>query len=171
MESGIELERFGRAAEALWLAAERQTVGPLVGQPRERNMEASGAIHHIDITVRDLGRSTAFYDQVLPLIGFRRSANVPEGPIWAGACLELGLQAARSPAAHDRYSPGLHHLAFTAPSRSAVNAFHERLLQLGLRVLDAPAEYPEYAPGYYAVFFADPDGIKLEYVFTPWWPT
>jgi hypothetical protein len=39
-----------------------------------------------------------------------------------------------------------------------------------VRVLDAPAEYPQYGSGYYAVFFADPDGIKLEYVFTPRWP-
>jgi glyoxylase I family protein len=138
---------------------------------RERDGEASGAIHHVDITVRELGRSTSFYDRVLPLMGFRRRADVFEGPIWAGASLEVGLQAARGSAAHDRYSPGLHHLAFTAPSRSAVDAFHERLLELRAAVLDAPAEYPEYAPGYYAVFFADPDGIKLEYVHTPRWPT
>ena len=130
-------------------------------------METSGAIHHIDITVRDLDHSTVFYDRVLPLIGFRRSADVHEGPIWAGAQLEIGLQSARTSAAHDRYSPGLHHLAFTAPSLTAVDALHERLLDLGVTVLDAPAEYPQYAPGYYAVFFADPDGIKLEYVFTP----
>ena len=98
---------------------------------------------------------------------FRRSEDAPEGPIWAGAYLEFGLQSARSSAEHDRYSPGLHHLAFTAPSCAAVDSLHGRLLALGVPVLDAPAEYPEYAPGYYAVFFADPDSIKLEYVFTP----
>jgi hypothetical protein len=27
-----------------------------------------------------------------------------------------------------------------------------------------------YGPGYYAVFFADPDEIKLEYVYVPRWP-
>lgn len=133
-------------------------------------MEASGGIHHVDITVADVDRSTAFYDRVLPLMGFRRGPDVAEGPIWAGAQLEVGLQPARSRAAHDRYAPGLHHLAFTAPSRAAVDALHERLLDLGLPVLDPPADYPQYAPGYYAVFFADPDGIKLEYVFTPHWP-
>ena len=85
--------------------------------------------------------------------------------------MEIGLQSARSSAPHDRYSAGLHHLAFTAPSRAAVDALHQRLLDLGVDVLDAPAEYPQYAPGYYAVFFADPDGMKLEYVFTPQWPT
>jgi glyoxylase I family protein len=34
-------------------------------------------------------------------------------------------------------------------------------------ILDPPRDYPKYEPGYYAVFFLDPDGIKLEYVFTP----
>lgn len=130
-----------------------------------------GSIHHIDITVTDLGRSTTFYDQVLPLMGFRRIEDVPEGPLWAGAHAEIGLVSARSHREHDRYSPGLHHLAFHAPDRSAVDRFHEEALKLGVRVLDHPADYPRYAAGYYAVFFADPDGIKLEYVFTPAWPT
>lgn len=30
---------------------------------------------------------------------------------------------------------------------------------------DAPALWPQYAPDYYALLFADPDGVKLEYVF------
>jgi F420H(2)-dependent quinone reductase len=37
-------------------------------------------------------------------------------------------------------------------------------------ILDPPAEDDEYGPGSYAVFFADPDGMKLEYLFTPAWP-
>ena len=124
----------------------------------------------MDLTVRDLARSTAFYDGVLPLLGFRRGAGAPEGPVWAGEHSEIGLQQARSPGTHGRYAPGLHHLAFTAPTRAAVDLAHERLVALGVTILDAPAEYPQYAPGYYAVFFADPDGLKLEYAFTPRWP-
>ncbi len=134
-------------------------------------MNASGAIHHIDITVRDLRRSSDFYDRVLPLMGFTRIEDAPEGPLWAGAHVEVGLQAARDGGGqHDRYSPGLHHLAFTAATRESVDGLHQRLLEMGSAILDAPAEYPEYARGYYAVFFADPDGIKLEYVYTPEWP-
>jgi glyoxylase I family protein len=129
-----------------------------------------GAIHHVDLTVRDLRAAIAFYDAVMPLLGFRRTKDVPEGPIYAGAAVEIGLAEARSQAAHDRYAAGLHHLAFSAPTREAVDAVHAQLADLGVRVLDAPAEYPQYAPGYYAVFFADPDGLKLEYVFTPSWP-
>lgn len=130
----------------------------------------TGWLHHIDLTASDLARSTAFYDRVLPLLGFRRIADAPDGtPLWAGAQVEIGVVAARPTAArpHDRYAPGLHHLAFGAPDRAAVERVHRALLDLGVAILDAPAAYEHYAPGYYAVFFADPDGIKLEYVFTP----
>ena len=134
-------------------------------------MSATGAIHHIDITATDLRRSTDFYDRVLPQMGFTRIEDAPEGPLWAGAHVEVGLQASRgSGERHDRYSPGLHHLAFTAPTRESVDDLHRRLLEMNCTILDAPDEYPEYCPGYYAVFFADPDGIKLEYVYTPEWP-
>jgi catechol 2,3-dioxygenase-like lactoylglutathione lyase family enzyme len=132
-----------------------------------------GWIHHIDITVSDVARATEFYDRVLPLMGFARAADCDDGPIWAGSQMELGLQRARpaSLRAHDRYSPGLHHLAFGAPDRGAVDRAYEELLALGVEVLDAPATYEGYAPGYYAVFFLGPDGVKLEYVHTPRWPT
>ena len=132
-----------------------------------------GFVHHIDLTVRDLARSARFYDDVLPLLGFARNLDAPEGPIWAGEALEIGLVAARGPGAehaHDRFSPGLHHLAFGAPDRAAVDRAHQRLVALGVTILDPPADYPQYAHGYYALFFADPDGLKLEYVHTPVWP-
>jgi catechol 2,3-dioxygenase-like lactoylglutathione lyase family enzyme len=63
----------------------------------------------------------------------------------------------------------LHHLAWAVESRAAVDRMHESLRGIGATVLDAPAEYPQYnrGRGYYAVFFADPDGLKLECVFTP----
>ena len=60
--------------------------------------------------------------------------------------------------------------AFTAPTRDAVDRLYEKLEAAEVPIFDPPADYPHYAPGYYAVFFADPDGIKLEYVFTPEWP-
>lgn len=131
-----------------------------------------GAIHHIDITVSDPKRALGFYDFVLPLMGFRRIEDADEGPLWARAHVEVGLQTARadSPTPHDRRSPGLHHLAFMAPTRDAVDTLHEELKASNVAIFDPPADYPHYAPGYYAVFFADPDDIKLEYVYTPEWP-
>lgn len=137
-------------------------------QEREVVRASPGAIHHIDLTVSDLQRSTAFYDRWLPMMGFQRIADCADGPLWRGQKLEIGLQQAKpQAAAHDRYAPGLHHLAFEAPDRGSVMRLYEALRLGGARVLDAPAEYPHYAPGYFALFFADPDGLKLEYVVTP----
>jgi len=135
--------------------------------------DMAGWLHHIVITVSDLGVSTQFYDEVLTLIGFRRIRDVPEGPLWAGERIEVGLQEARSGHArnHDRYSPGLHHLAFVAPDHAAVDHMYQELVSLGVEILDPPTTYDRYSLGYYAVFFADPDGIKLEYVYTPQLPT
>ncbi len=115
-----------------------------------------------------MARSTAFYDRWLPLMGLQRVADCAEGPLWRGEHMELGLQQARrSDRPHDRYAPGLHHLAFAAPDRAAVTRFHEALRQANETILDPPADYPNYAAGYFAVFFRDPDAVKLEYVFTP----
>jgi hypothetical protein len=56
-------------------------------------------------------------------------------------------------------------------SRDDVDRLHAHLQKLGQKlgatILDAPADYPQYRAGYYALFFADPDGLKLEYAYTP----
>jgi glyoxylase I family protein len=84
----------------------------------------AGWLHHIDLTVSEMAQSLAFYDRVLPLMGFRRIADCDEGPLWAGQSMEIGLQPARpgsSKLRHDRYAPGLHHVAFGAPSTAEVD--------------------------------------------------
>jgi len=138
--------------------------------PVTPSLMTAGRIHHIDLTVASLERSTAYYDLVLTRLGYTRVADADEGPMWRGAQHEVGLQAADErgrATTHHRFAPGLHHLAFRAPSPAAVDWLHTELVALGLRVLDPPAGYDRYSPGYYAVFFADPDGLKLEYVYTP----
>jgi len=137
---------------------------------RPSDEQQAARVDHLDLTVSDLETSTAFYASILPLLGFVREPDCPEGPLFSGDQFELGLQPARPgtrAALHDRYSPGLHHLAFAAPSRAAVERFWTALQSRGVPILDPPAEYPVYEPGYYAVFFADPDGIKLEYAHRP----
>ena len=67
---------------------------------------------------------------------------------------------------HERYAPGIDHLAFHAESRDEVDALYSALLAAGHPVADPPAEY-DYTPGYYAVAFDDPSGIRLEVVYEP----
>ncbi len=134
-----------------------------------------GFVHHLDLTVKDPEASAPFYDAVLGHMGYRRCAEDERGIDWEHATSpnrlpSVGIFRAQGDGAarhHDRYSPGLHHVAWSADSRKDVEALYKLLLDLKATVLDPPADYPEYGKGYYAVMFADPDGLKLEYVFEP----
>ena len=133
-----------------------------------------GTIHHLDLTVRDPRASHGFYAAVLGFMGYREVADHDRGFDYDLATRDgftsIGIMKASGPNAgreHDRYSPGLHHVAWTAESRADVDAMHALLQEIAATVLDPPADYPRYGDGYYAVFFADPDGLKLEYVFKP----
>lgn len=140
-----------------------------------------GAVHHIDLTVKDAHASRAFYESVLGFMGYRVAGPIsdlgnapPNGYDFdlsdGDEFCSIGILSARGESAgraHDRYSPGLHHIAWTAASREDVDAMYAHLLSIGATILDPPAEYPQYGPTYYAVFFSDPDGLKLEYVHKP----
>jgi catechol 2,3-dioxygenase-like lactoylglutathione lyase family enzyme len=67
---------------------------------------------------------------------------------------------------YDRYAVGVHHIAFAAPSREAVDERARWAADHGAEIESAPQEY-DYRPGYYAFFLYDPDGIKLEIVHIP----
>ncbi len=133
----------------------------------------SNFFHHIDLTVSDPVASRPLYELFLGHCGFTLKSA---GEDWAGfgyankrypsiAILKAkGRNAARR---HDRYSPGLHHFGLRAKSKADVDALYRKLKTFGADILDPPADYPDYGKGYYAVFFADPDGLKLEYAYTP----
>lgn len=131
-----------------------------------------GTVHHIDLTIKETKASRAFYESVLGFMGYVIvddrdefiDFQLPGQPHYIGIANAKGASADR---VHDRYSPGLHHLALNAENRADVDALYALLQKIGANILDAPAEYPQYGPGYYAVFFADPDGLKLEYVHKP----
>lgn len=131
-----------------------------------------GLLNHIVLTVRDPTTSASFYDAFLGFMGYRQERDFAWVLGTGPASASLHLAAATGPGSqreHDRYSPGLHHMAWRAESRQDVDQMHEHIQSRGGLVLDAPADYPQYnkGRGYYAVFFADPDGLKLEFVFTP----
>jgi len=135
-----------------------------------------GVIHHLVLTVRDLERVFAFYDTVLSALGYQLERTDERGFDWRLASPlgehSIGIVRASPEGAerlHDRYAPGLHHVAWGVESREAVDRMYEIAKRIGATVLDAPADYPQYnkGRGYYAVFFSDPDGLKLECVYTP----
>jgi glyoxylase I family protein len=134
-----------------------------------------GLIHHLDLTVKDPWASRAFYDSVLGFMGYRLIREDALGFDWEltrpdGGFASIGLMKAEGAGLnreHDRYAPGLHHVAWHAASRKDVDNLYLLLIEIGATVLDPPADYPAYGDGYYAVFFSDRDGLKLEFVHLP----
>jgi catechol 2,3-dioxygenase-like lactoylglutathione lyase family enzyme len=114
---------------------------------------------HIGLHVRDLGTSTRFYAAILGPLGHALGS---QGEGYAG------LGPRDNPAlwlyqAEDQ-APARTHVAFAAPSRQAVQAFHAAGLDAGGRDNGAPGPRPDYSASYYAAFLIDPDGNNVEAV-------
>jgi hypothetical protein len=78
-----------------------------------------GVIHHLDLTVRDPDKVFAFYDAILSALGYRLERKSDRGFDWnlqsPLGVHSIGVVKASSEGAqraHDRYSPGLHHVAW-----------------------------------------------------------
>jgi len=123
-------------------------------------------IAHVELSVRDLDASEAWY---IALLGLRRvhdgrnddrglrdrALYDPESRI----VLALTEHRANPGDAFDARRSGLDHLAFAVAGREALRAWQQRLADLG-------AEYTpmEERPGGAALTVRDPDGIVLEFI-------
>ncbi|WP_280251484.1 VOC family protein [Nocardia abscessus] len=135
-------------------------------------IETTGT-HHIRLTVTDIARSRAFYQDVL---GFPIAAESPGSPddpavrtdpmrLFGGVVFQangmlLGLRPVA--AATDRFDServGLDHLSFAVPARDDLVAAAARLAEAGIE----HGEITEMADfGIAILSFSDPDGIHLE---------
>ncbi len=111
-------------------------------------------VDHVHLRVKDLEASKRFYRAVLSAIGHADAFVEGKGHFYAD---ELFVDTA------DSYITRIH-LAFQAPDRETVQAFHQAALAAGGRDNGAPGERP-YHPGYYSAFALDPDGNNIETVF------
>ena len=116
-------------------------------------------IDHIQLVVRDLPASQAFYTAVFEVLKIPMGGT-GEDYFWAD---ELFVSTKDSRAAQGALT-GRHHLAFQAADRETVQRFHAAALAAGGRDNGGPGER-EYHPGYYAAFAFDPDGNNVEAVY------
>ena len=127
-------------------------------------------IDHLSVTVADIERARRFYDAVLAPLGGRRMMDVEDEPefVAAGYGTREGEPAfwigAGKPARGVPAPPDGQHVAFTAPDRGAVDAFHRGALAAGGRDNGAPGIRAQYHAHYYAAFVIDPDGNHIEAV-------
>jgi catechol 2,3-dioxygenase-like lactoylglutathione lyase family enzyme len=113
-------------------------------------------IDHVTLLVRDVEASRRFY----------RAALAP----WDSREVDLGDATAFGPEGSEDLAiaegePSAPvHVAFAAPDRATVEAFHRAGLTAGGRDNGGPGLRPEYHAGYYAAYLLDPDGNNVEAV-------
>lgn len=117
--------------------------------------------------VHDLAASAEFYSAALESLGITEIMRVPVGPDQL-AMIAFGWAAVKPffwivDAPGSRIGPHTH-LAFSAPDRATVDAFHVAALAAGATELRAPGLQPEYHATYYGSFVRDLNGIDLEAV-------
>jgi catechol 2,3-dioxygenase-like lactoylglutathione lyase family enzyme len=128
-------------------------------------MPARG-IQHVDLCVRDVERSLAFYLEVLGPLGLEEDIRVAsyrgtEEIVYLRVGEEnLGLRPADG-GEHHYYDVGIEHLAFEVESRQEVDEAYERCLRIGARI-HRPPEEDRDLEDYYAFFAFDPDGLRIE---------
>lgn len=119
-------------------------------------------IHHVSVGVRDPARARAFYDPLMALVGLRL-LKVNERAVHYGD-VEVRFSLETPVDGHTAAPGNGAHVAFHAPDREAVNAFHAAALQNGGTDEGPPGVREQYDAHYYAAFVRDPDGNKIEAV-------
>jgi catechol 2,3-dioxygenase-like lactoylglutathione lyase family enzyme len=119
---------------------------------------------HVTIGTHDLNRAIVFYDAVLAPLGIERvSSKYPNWAAWhrPGEALKLwvgrpfnGLPASCGNGCMT---------AFTAPSRTAVDAAYAAAIAAGGLDEGPPGPRAHYAPDYYGAYVRDLDGNKLHF--------
>ncbi|KAM5386413.1 hypothetical protein ACJZ2D_000376 [Fusarium nematophilum] len=132
---------------------------------------------HVSIGVKDIGVSKAFYSAILAPLDLRlvyeshpQASDASETSSTKARVLGYGpdedhelINIFEYPG--DAHAPGRgFHLAFNAPNRQAVEAFHAAAIKNGGTCDGAPGLREWYGPNYFAAFVVDPEGWRLEAV-------
>ena len=124
-------------------------------------------IGHLGLNVHDIDAAKAYYDVLMPQVGFEPfiadDRQFSYRPIGGKIGTWLFFYEADA-GGYDRHREGLQHLAFIVKTRTEVDQLHAWALSKGGQVIREPQELPQYHPGYYATYWEDPHGFLLEVV-------
>jgi catechol 2,3-dioxygenase-like lactoylglutathione lyase family enzyme len=116
-------------------------------------------IDHVTLQVSDVAVSHRFYAAVLEPLGVTVESS---GDEWVGFLGPSGGSFGLIPA--ERSGERELHVAFNAPDREHVRAFHRAAVRIGAEILHEPRIFPEYHENYFGTFVRDPDGHNIEAV-------
>ena len=124
-----------------------------------------GALHHVEIYVKDLKRSKDFWAWLLSELGYREYKSWPQGVSYLLDQTYLVFVQTEDKyldQPYHRCRVGLNHLAFHGGSRAFVDEITIKLKDKGVQILYEDRHPFAGGADYYAVFFEDPDRIKVE---------
>ena len=125
----------------------------------------TGALHHVEIYVRDLNISREFWNWLLSKLGYTVFQEWDSGVSFIkGDCYLVFVQTEErwlEPGYH-RCRAGLNHLAFHGGTEEFIDAITRDLESRGVNILYRDRHPFANGPDSYSVFFEDPDRMKVE---------
>lgn len=119
-------------------------------------------LNHVSLGTNNLTLAIKFYDAVLAPLGIARTHTIENEAAAYGEQFEFWIGCSCTSQAAS--SGNGTHIAFNAPSRKAVDAFHSMAIEFGGKCEGPAGTRPEYGEGYYAAYVRDLDGNKIEAV-------
>jgi catechol 2,3-dioxygenase-like lactoylglutathione lyase family enzyme len=127
----------------------------------------TGIIHHIELYVSNLQKSTEFWGWLLESLDYKVFQQWDHGISWIKENTYIVLVQTKQKyldIPYNRCRTGMNHIAFYASSKEHIDQIVISLKEKGIKILYED-RHP-YAGGkdIYAVYFEDPDRIKIELV-------
>ncbi|GIP23459.1 MULTISPECIES: VOC family protein [Paenibacillus] len=122
-------------------------------------------LHHIELYVSDLDKSSEFWGWLLSELGYSLYQQWESGFSWKYHETYLVFVQAQTrflDIPYHRCRVGLNHLAFHAPTREYVDSLTAKLKEKNIPILYRGQHPYAGGPQHYAVYFEDPDRIKVE---------
>ena len=124
-----------------------------------------GKLHHVEIYVKDLDVSKAFWGWLLEELGYSVSQQWEQGISYIfdkTYIVFVQVEKKHLDVPYHRCRAGLNHLAFHGGTRAFVDDITSKLRDRGVNILYENQHPYAGGPDYYAVFFEDPDRMKVE---------
>jgi catechol 2,3-dioxygenase-like lactoylglutathione lyase family enzyme len=128
-------------------------------------------LDHVFISVSDMDRSVAFYEEALAPLGVSHAVDYDgmQGPAGHPDLKGFGTNGRvffwlRQGSVDGRAI----HVGFVAEGEREVDAAFEAAMVAGATEIHPPGPQLHYDPRYYAAQVRDPDGYSLEFVYKEW---
>ncbi len=122
-------------------------------------MKLVPGINHLEIWVKDIPETMAFFAPIMDIIGWR----VLNKQAYSVDYMEIYFMQSDAPLAP---TLGVRHICLQATTKEQVDQVEAYLSNIGADIIRGPIGMT-YSKGYYTVDFRDPNGLVYEVAHTP----